>query len=440
MSAPPSLELGQTQDPTELIPGNVTTVWDNVTALADARTLVTDAHAACEAITAAEALEGGLTSMAYALDRSKQLTRYEGLITVLDTAHGALTTYAGALSDAQDVAADALVKWNEGERLTREATAQYNAAVQAYNDAQCAPPQYTFAGGRSYQVPSISQAHPGEFVDPGEAVREEARALLEGGREDLLAAAAEALRALGSPEEGEDGKENSSSGDTDWLGADGSMEGPSISWDFWERTFGDEEAGTGEPFKITLGSIEGGVYVFNAEGEFENYYGDVKVNGDGSVTVLGADGSASATIDKEGVKVNADGTITILGAEGTITGSLGPAELGAHGEVLVGANAEGDLSITREGVHAGGELFAGGKIEVSVNGDVGGVGGEGRAEGWAGIGISGNADVSFKDGKLTLGGDGGAAFGFGGKLGGEVTVDVPEILGHGQDLAEAIFG
>ncbi|CAN5498814.1 hypothetical protein BH09ACT12_BH09ACT12_17980 [soil metagenome] len=434
MAAPPSLQLGETQDPTALIPGNVSVVWDNITGLSDARTLITDAHAACEAITSEEALESGVTSLFYGMDRSKQLSRYEGFAAILETAHGALTTYAGALSTAQGVAADALAKWNEGEQMTQDAITQYNAAVDAYNAAQCAPKKYTFAGGRAYEVPTISQGPPGEFVDPGESVRQEAKALLESGRKDLLTAAGKALATLGAPDEEDDGKENSHSGDVDWLGAQGSMEGPSISWSFWEKHFGDSEPGDDDPFKISLGSIEGGVYVFNAEGEFENYYGDVKVNGDGSVTILGADGSAGATIDRDGVKINADGTLTILGAEGSIHGSLGPAEIGAEGEVLVGATAEGDLSLTKEGIHGGGELFAGGKIEGKINGDVGGVGAEGRGEGWAGIGIAGDADLTFKDGKLTVGADGGVALLLGGKLGGEVTLDLPEIYGHGKDV------
>ncbi len=438
MSAPPSLQLGETQDPKALIPGNVSVVWENITSLSEARTSITDAQAACEAISSEEALESGLTSMYYGMDRAKQLDRFEGFADVLDTAHGALTTYAGALSKAQGVAADALARWNEGERLTREAVTQYNAAVQAYNDAQCAPKQYTFAGGRAYEVPSISQGPPGEFVDPGESVREEARALLESGRKDLLSAAGAALATLGAPDAEDDGKEDSHSGDVDWLGADGSMDGPSISWNFWEKTFGDGEESE-NPFKLTLGNIKGGVYVFNAEGEFENYYGDVKVNGDGSVTVLGADGSAGATIDKDGVKINADGTLTILGGKGSIHGSLGPAEIGAEGEFLVGARAEGDITLGREGIHGGGELFAGGKIEGKLNGDVGGFGGEGRAEGWAGFGIAGDAELSFEDGKLTVGADGGVAFLLGGKVGGDVTLDLPEIYGHGKDLVGAIW-
>ncbi len=446
MSAPPSLELGQTDDPTLLIPGNPRVVQENAEAIADEKTLVTTARDAVQAIRSEDAIDAGVASLAYLLDRAEQLTKYDGFIEVLETAHGAVTTYAGELRAAQTTAQESIDRWNEGEAATAEARTQWEAAVQAYNDAACAPPVIQYRNGHSYTVPSISQGDPGPFVDPGEAIRAEAKEILEGGRADLLEAAAAAMRTLGAPDEdgGEgDVDEGSSRGDVDWLGAEGSAEGPSISWDFWEKTFGDQtggedgaDGGEDNPFKITVGKIEGGIYVFNAEGEFENYYGDVKVNGDGSVTVLGADGSAEATIDKEGVKIGVDGTITIVGAEGSIHGSLGPAEIGAEVEVLVGATGEGEISIGKEGVHAGGELFAGGKIEGAINGDVGGVGGEGRAEGWAGFGISGDAELSFNDGKLTVGGDGGVAVFLGGKLGGEVTLDFPEIYDTGQDVVD----
>ena len=90
-------------------------------------------------------------------------------------------------------------------------------------------------------------------------------------------------------------------------------------------------------------------------------------------------------------------------------------------------------------MHAGGELFAGGKISGTVEGDVGGVGGEGTAEGWAGAGIEGDADIGFKDGKFTIGGHGGAALGLGGKIGGEVTLDFPK-MGRPAATSSTSFG
>ncbi len=60
------------------------------------------------------------------------------------------------------------------------------------------------------------------------------------------------------------------SGDGDWLGADGSVEGPSFKWDWWEKTFGTDPSDGRDPkykdreespFKISLGKAEGSAYV-----------------------------------------------------------------------------------------------------------------------------------------------------------------------------------
>lgn len=439
MSAPPSLELGQTQDPALLIPGNPSVVRENVTNISTTQQLVSTASDDVAAVTDADAVASGMTSIFYGLDRASQITRYEGLDKVLGTAYNALNTYAGALAAAQGIAQDAITRWNEGEQATATAKTAHEEAAHAYEESLTKLLIPSF-GPTHVPIPTARPGPPGLFIDPGETIRKDAQEMLAHGRDGLRKAASAALKTLGAPQKADEEK-NSSSGDIDWLGADGSMEGPSISWDFWEKKFGTKDDGEEDsPFKITLGKIEGGVYVFNAKGEFENYYGDVKVNGDGSVTVLGADGSAEATINKDGVKVHADGTIEIVKAEGNITGSLGPAELGLHGEALVGATAEADITIGKDGVHGGGELFAGGKLSGELSGDVYGAGGELRGELQYGIGASADLDVGVKDGKITIGGDLGLAFGPGGKLGGGVSLDVPEIYGHGKDVVDAIFG
>lgn len=442
MTAPPSLELGATQDKTELIPGDVAVIRSNADQVDDERKKLQDVGDDFAAVSSQDALDSGLTSITFLMDRTKQIDKFDGLVAVLDTTQGALTTYASALSTAQGQAQLAIEKWNEGEKATADAKTAYNQQVDSYNAAQCAPPPpLTSYGGTTYTIPSVTAGPPGEFHDPGTALREEAQGILDEAREKLADAGGAALHTLGAPEDTDgDGKEDSRSGDVDFLGATGNLEGPSISWNFWEKTFGTEEESDDSPFKISLGKAEGGVYIFNAKGEFENYYGDVKVNGDGSVTILGADGSVEATIDKDGVKINADGTLSIVGAEGSIHGELGPAEVGAEGKIFVGATGGGGLDIGTEGVHAGGELFVGGKLEGAVSGDVGGVGGEARGGVSYGLGASADADIGYQDGKITVGGDLGLTLGLGGKIGGDVTIDVPEVIESGKDVIDFITG
>ena len=114
---------------------------------------------------------------------------------LLKKAGAALTTYAGALRTAQDKAADAIAKWQEGERATEAAVTKHNAAVDAYNaylDRRVPVPS---VGGPV--SPSAAPARPGPFVDPGDALREEAQQILDDARKALENAGATAVKELG---------------------------------------------------------------------------------------------------------------------------------------------------------------------------------------------------------------------------------------------------
>jgi hypothetical protein len=426
------MELGQTDDKTQLVPGRVSAVRANVDNLADEATRIQGKLQTFRGVRVPH-WQGG-TSGVFRLRVSEETKKWEAYLGLLNQATGALSTYADALGTAQDKAQDAIDKWNEGERVTAAAVTEYNAAVARYNTSLLQPAGSPFA-------PLQSVPHPGAFHDPGEALRQEAQRILDDAREQLDSAGSTALDALGAPEQA-GGSRNSSDGDVDVFGADGDLEGPEFSWTGWEHVFGSRSLeDTGEsPFEITLGTAEGEIYVFNAEGEFTNYYGNVKVNGDGSVTVLGADGSAEATIDKEGVRVGADGRVTILGAEGTIHGELGPAEAELHGEAFVGAEGGGGITLGSNGVHADGELFAGARARAEAAVDVGGIGAEGAVEGQAGIGVSAGGGVEVEDGKITIEAEFGAALGLGGKVEGGITVDPGEVYESGQDAVEWVGG
>lgn len=437
MAAPPHLELGATDDSKQLVPGDVATVQQNAQALADEQRALSGVKGDLLAISAEGAIDAGIASIFYGLDRGELFTMIESYDKALGAAHDALTTYAGELRSAQEGAQRALDTWNEGERATAQAVLDHNAAVAAYNSFVTRPCQPSLSGiGGQPVIPSMGPGRPGEFVDPGEGLREQAQQILIDARDGLLEAAGQALHALGVKAKGTGGADG-----------DSAFEGPSIDWNAWEKDFGnsmdgvlDDKQGKGDddeksPFSLSLGSVEGGVAVYDKEGNFENYFGDVKVSGDGSVTVLGVDGKAEATIDKDGVTIGAEGTATLVGTEGKVNVSLGPAEVGAEGAASIEASASGDLTATwKEGVHAGGEVFVGGRAEVEVSADVGGVGGEAGVEGWAGFGAGADADVGWKDGKLEIKGEGGIAVLLGGKLKGGISLDLPEIYNSGKDL------
>ncbi|WP_232680073.1 putative T7SS-secreted protein, partial [Nocardioides sp. R-C-SC26] len=379
MAAPPRLELGESDDPKQLIPGDVATVNKNAQALADERTTLATAKSDLDAITAEDAIDAGIASMFYGFDRSEMLTMATNYDTALKTAHDALTVYSGELAAAQEGAQRAIDKWNEGEAATAKAQADWNAQHTAPQQGGAPPLTTLFDYAAGQPTFNTGPAFPILFFDPGAALREEARQILNDARDDLLEAAGQALHTLGVDEK--QTGDGSGEGDGD---DDSPFSGPSIDWDGWKKDFGnstddilpqdpskkdDDES----PWSLSLGSVEGGVAVYDKDGKFENYFGDVKVAGDGSVTVLGVDGKAEATISKDGVVVGVEGTATLVGTEGQVSASLGPAEVGVNGSASIEASASGEASANwKEGVHAGGEVFVGGRADVGATVDAGG--------------------------------------------------------------------
>ena len=441
MSLPAGGALGSTSDPKALIKGEPSEVRANATALSDEATRVEDLAGDIDAITVA-GWSGGYGEPAYAAARSAEQDKWTAYGEMLTKAAASLSTYAGALTTAQSKAADAIAKWQEGEDATAQAVTDYNTAVDNYNDyvnRQVCVPSY---GGGGPVVPSMGPARPGPFADPGQQLRDEAEQILEDARTALDEAGMVAVKELG-------GLPGSKSEGSSGPGASGSAEGPSIDWGDWKDTFGKNPADgkdgkyhhgpDGEsPFTINLGKIEGEAHAWGGEGSVEDYWGDVKVHADGSYTVGGVHGEASGKIDANGLTGHLGAGATLVGAEGKAGGEWGIAEAEVKGEAAIKADAEGDLTIGPKGVHAGGEVFAGGKAEVGVSGDVGGVGGEASAEGWVGIGASGDVDFGFHDGKFEIGGSGGLAFGVGGKLSGHITIDPEEIADTTGDIIQGI--
>lgn len=180
-------ELGQTRDPLALIPGSVNaartaaTDWRKKSvetgevATALARVNVDDAWSGAAADAFREKYAGIPTKWS---DASKHL----------GSAANALDTFADYLEWAQAQAADAIALWDQADAATAAAKKQHAADVAAARTA--------FA--RAYQLPSSASAYSPEipFVDPGEALRAQARAVLSDARGQLGAAAERSTAAL----------------------------------------------------------------------------------------------------------------------------------------------------------------------------------------------------------------------------------------------------
>jgi len=448
MTLPQGGVLGQTTVASELIVGNPVKVGHNATRLEDEATRVQGLLDDLDAIST-PGWNNGLGAPAYDVARAAEREKWGAYHTILDTAATSLTTYAAALTSAQSSAQDAIDLWAKGVQQTKDAEAQYEEDVKAWEKFFGPRPQY---GGTPLPIPPLLAGYP-QWVDPGEATRAEAEQILTDARTTLDEAGHTALTELGAPtQENEDDDKDDDKGDDEspWWGAEGSAEGPSFSWDWWDKTFGkdptkgrdgsyDDDHGD-SPFTISLGSAKGSAWIFKTEGDWSHDFGGVQVKAEGGVAIGEVEGSAEATIDGDGIRVNAGGKVVVVGADGKVSGEWGVAEGTLSGSASAEASADGHVVIDQTHAHAGGELFAGGKVEVGAEADVAGVGGEAKVVGWAGAGIAGDVDVGLKDGKLTIGGSGGIAWGLGGKVSGEVTLDFPEVLENGKNLVEGLGG
>lgn len=189
---------------------------------------------------------------------------------------------------------------------------------------------------------------------------------------------------------------------------------------------------------ITLaeGSFEKNAVGYGRSGSFGSPGG--LAQGQGSFTVGQASVSGSGKVSLEGGALKATGQVqasaTLLNAQGSVKIGKGDYTLDAKGEAYVGAKAKasGELVIDpAKGIYAakvGGEAFAGAKVGAEANVNLGKFGSAGaRAEAWAGVGASFNAEVGFKNGRLKARFDIGAALGIGFKIGFNVDINLKGI-------------
>lgn len=185
-------ELGQTQDPRELVRGDPHAIEENV------RVLRARGERACDAAVGLRAIDtGSWTGQAatrFHEEFSYTPAQWYEVSDVLVTSGEVLELYAETLRWAQGQAAEAIRLWNEGERATQQAKAQHDAAIAdatRQNEANAAS-----------GIPIVITVDP--FTDPGEASRQAARDILGRARHQLQTVgdeSAEALRGLTPPEE-----------------------------------------------------------------------------------------------------------------------------------------------------------------------------------------------------------------------------------------------
>lgn len=432
-----SAQLGQTNDPTQLVPGNPEVVNETAATLtAHGERMETVAHDLGRVETPHWT---GAASDAFWDKFSGEKPNWLKGSDALSSAAKALTRYADVLTWAQSQAKEAIEIWERGEAATEKAVADYNSAH----------------AGEAADTGADEDAARPPFSDPGEKLRENAQEILDRARRQLSDAArtaAEAIRECGG--KGADApswlshaasvvdkavEEHGLGGIT--VGGDPLMGDSGIVGDDDKRTWGtpgEDGKPTGPDWQVMLAEVSGDAYLWDGKVEGETELAGATLAGSAGLQTLGVEGKAGLSVTGEGLTAELKGGAYL--AKATAEGSAQYGILGANakGEAYVGAEAGAKASIGTQGVHVGAEAFAGAKAEGSVGADVGGIGAGVKGEAWAGIGAEADATIGMEGGKFTIGGEVGAALGVGGNVGFEVTVDVGEVADTASDAADAV--
>lgn len=170
-------ELGTTNDPRALIPGNPDAVLAKLATLTKLSAGIDEASSAFTKIDAEQWQGAAGDSFRQAF--SREVPHWHDSATAFDAARTALQDYGHALQAAQNQAAEAIEMFNRAMRATQAAQAQYDAAAQ----------QHAAAGA--------TMAPMAPFSDPGAADREEAQAKLDDARKAVRDAGDNAAHTIG---------------------------------------------------------------------------------------------------------------------------------------------------------------------------------------------------------------------------------------------------
>jgi uncharacterized protein YukE len=416
-------ELGQSEDPKALVPGNPEAIEGH------ARALV--AHSE-HFDTVAQDLGKvdvpgwtGVASSAFLDTFSKEPPKWTKVCDALTSAGSAVSGYAGTLSWAQSQADEAIALWKQGEAATKQATSAHNQAV-ANADAQN---KAAVAEGTS----ATAQVAP--FSDPGEALRKQAREMLDRARKQLKEAGDTAATAIsGAPAEGTTAS-SAGGGALDNLvnAVTGGMKVAGKAQASGPKA-GFEMSG---PKDGKLGELKAYAELAkaSAEGSISNQFLTVKGKAEAGI---GAEATAAASFTNEGLKAKVEASAGAK-ASAEYRVDAGPLGYGAKAEGFAGAQAGAGLTAGKDGLEAKAEAFAGAKGSVRGQADIGGIGAGATAEGWAGAGAEASATFGKgEDGKFHIGASAGAAVGVGGKVGFDLAIDPNKVADTAKQAGHAV--
>jgi uncharacterized protein YukE len=391
-------QLGSTQDPRELIPGNPSKLTGDAGKL-DGHTKTLDGIGE-ELGSVRIPSWHGQASDAFWEDFSGQKQKWYRGSDSLSAAAGALQDYARALTWAQGQAAEAIRLYEGGDESGGEQLLEAaRAHVQSEGDA--AAEKFKAQGGGGNNAPDwlfwASEAAQDDTGMTSQQLAEVERA--------------PDLRPLGA-------------------------------WgDHKNMTQQERDAlreGKGPGVTVAGPSVAGDAKVWEAEVKGRGEFAGGEVSGKAGVNLLGVESSAGVGVTDGNATAQASGKAYLAQATAEGKYSAGYFEASGKGEAYVGAEAGVKGSIGTDGVHVGGEAFAGVKATTEGHASVAGVGVGGSAEAWAGVGAEAHFDAGMKDGKLVIGGDLGVGLGVGGKLGGQIEIDPGKVTDAAGDAVDAI--
>ncbi|MCT2583557.1 putative T7SS-secreted protein [Actinophytocola gossypii] len=441
-------ELGQTEDPKELIPGEPSKVTDAADAL---RTKADTMDGVAQDLGNVRIPDWeGPASSEFWDKFTPEKANWELARDAMRSAAGTLDSHSSTLTWAQGQAAEAIDLWNDGVAATNQAIRDFEADGGSFNPGT---DPNAFPG-----TPSGPQPIGGRFTDPGAAKRQQAKDILDRAREQLKTAGDTNAEAIDKQGGKGDNVPSWLSGPAQFVQKNGPQKvavdiKATESWlEKAERQQGEGNRFArygqwGEQFQkkqgpgvnVTLVGGKAEVSLWGADAKGATQIGDVTLAGQAGIKVLGAEASASAGISQDGITGQAKAGAYLAQASAEGSAHYGIAEVGGSAQGMVGAEAGVKGSIGMDGVNVGAEAFAGARATGEIHGDVGGVGAGLTGEAWAGAGAEASATFGKnEDGKWTIGAEAGVGLGVGAKLGFEITVDPDEVTDTLGDAANAV--
>jgi RHS repeat-associated protein len=168
----PELQLGQTDDPTQLIHGSPGAIRQTASNLHQFSGAFGETASGLAGIDTSHWT--GSAADAFHAKYAPQPPKWRDASTASGDAGGALESYAGTVEWAQGQAREAISLYAQGQKATQAAMTAYNSQVNAYNAAAKTYDAKLSAG----QNPGPTPTEPAAFSDPGASMREHAQEIL----------------------------------------------------------------------------------------------------------------------------------------------------------------------------------------------------------------------------------------------------------------------